>query len=155
MPQFRDWFWQLEASGLGPDHFIVVRFLPNQAEYLLQVARQFMPVDFIAEGLAEGGKRFIDQHTFETLKSMQEFGVTNNIYLASSIDVSDGILTLENTYARHQVGETAFLLAVCQAKNLTVQNWRVFAGGSGYDSVEVARGENAASFLEYLTPEIS
>ncbi len=154
MRNYRDWFWQLEASGLGPDHFIVVRFLPSQAETLLRVACQFMPIGFVAESVSEGRRRFIDQRTFEGLKSMLEVGATSNIYISSSIDVRDGILTIENTYARHEDGETAFLMAVLQSSDLSLQHWRVFAGGSGYDSIEVARGEGAALFVEYLTPEI-
>jgi hypothetical protein len=149
MSSLKDWFWQLEASGLGPDHFVVVRFLPNQAA-LLQVARQFIPVGFVAEGVFEGCQRFIDRRTFEALNSIRESGVVSNIYVSSSIEVCDANLSIENTYARHEDGETAFLVAVFLAKSLTLQNWRVFAGGSGYDSVEVGRGDSAASFLAYL-----
>lgn len=154
MAYFRDWFWQLEASGLGPDHFIVLRFLPNQAETLLKVARQFLPVGFVTDGLADECQRFIDQRTFDALKSMRESGVRSNIYITSSIEIREGILSIENTYARHEDGETAFLIAVLQSSDLNLQHWRVFAGGSGYDSIEVARGEGAALFLEYLTLEI-
>ena len=150
MVTFRDWFWQLEESGLGPDHFIVVRFLPSQGETLLRVARQFMPVGLVAEGLADDGQRFIDQRTFESLKSMLESGVAGNIYISSVVEIRDDSLILENTYSRHEVGETAFLIAVFQSEGLTVHDWRVFAGGGGYDSIEVAGGEDAVSFLEYL-----
>ena len=135
---------------MGPDHFIEVRFLPNQAETLLRVARHFMPVGFVADGLADDCQHFIDQRTFDALKSMQDSGVTNNIYISSSIEIRGDILSIENTYARHEDGETAFLMAVFQSSDLSLQDWRVFAGGSGYDSVEVAQGEGATSFLEYL-----
>ena len=150
MASFKDWFWQLESSDLGLDHFVMVRFVPNQAELLLRVARQFMPVGFVAEGVIEGCLRFIDQRTFDALNSMRESGVVSNIYVASSIEICDANLSIENTYARHEDGETAFLVALFQAESLTVLDWRVFAGGIDYDSIEVARGENAASFLEYL-----
>jgi hypothetical protein len=160
MSIFRDWFWQLEASGLGPDHVVMVRFLPNWAGVLLQLVHQFMPNSFVPEDdfsgdlQPEGCQRFIDQRTFDTLKSMRESGVTSNIYINSSIEICDGNLTLENTCARHEVGETAFLIDVLQPEALTIQDWRIFAGGSGYDSIEVACGDNAVSFLEYLKPEI-
>jgi hypothetical protein len=123
MADLREWFWQLEASGLGPDHFFAVRF---------------------------SCQRFTDQRTFDALKSMQESGIQSNIYVTSSIEICDANLSIENTYARHEDGETAFLVAVFQFESLTVQEWRVFAGGSDYDSIEVARGDSAASFLEYL-----
>jgi hypothetical protein len=160
MAYFRDWFWQLEASRLGPDHFVTVRLLPNQAGVLLQLVRQFVPNSFVPEDDISGDsqpvgcQRFIDQRTYDTSKSMQESGVASNIYINSSIEICDGNLAIENTYARHEVGETAFLIDVFQAENIKVLEWRIFAGGSGYDSVEVARGDNAASFLEYLKPEI-
>ncbi len=150
MALFRDWFWQLEATGLGPDHFVIVRVLPNQAEILLRVACHFMPVVFVAEDLADGCQRFIDQRTYDSLNSMQKAGVVSNIYISSSIEIREGILSIENTYARHEDGETAFLIGLLQSSDLSVQDWRVFAGGSGYDSIEVARGDSAASFLEYL-----
>jgi hypothetical protein len=100
-----------------------------------------------------GSQRFIDQHTFDALKTMQETGVVSNIYIRSSIEVRAETLSLENMYSRHDVGETAFLIAIFQSGGLTVQDWRVFAGGGGNISTEVARGENAGSFLEYLKVE--
>lgn len=109
-----------------------------------------MPVVFVAEDLADGCQRFIDQRTYDSLNSMQKAGVVSNIYISSSIEIREGILSIENTYARHEDGETAFLIGLLQSSDLSVQDWRVFAGGSGYDSIEVARGDSAASFLEYL-----
>lgn len=159
MAYFRDWFWQLEASDLGPDHFFVARFLSNQAGYLSHFVRQEIPDGFVADGIPsgdqqiEGCQRFIDQHTFDALKTMQETDTRSNIYITSSIEVHDEILSLVNTYSRHEVGETAFLIAVFQSEGLTVQDWRVFAGGAGYDSIEVAMGDNAISFLEYVKLE--
>ena len=150
MAHLRDWFWQLEASGLGPDHFFAVRFMPNQAKLLLQVARQFMPIGFVAEDLSDSGQRFTDQRTFDALNSMRKSGIQSNIYITSSIEICDANVSIENSYARHEEGETAFLVALFRAEGLTVQDWRVFAGGSGYDSIEVARGDSAALFLEYL-----
>jgi hypothetical protein len=157
--QFRDWFWELEASGLGPDHFFVAQFVPNPSNHLLPVVQQFMPTGFVSEtrilsnDSQIGSQRFIDQHTFDALKMMQETGIRNNIYISSSVEVHDETLGLENTYSCHEDGETAFLIAVFQSENLTVQGWRVFAGGSGFDSIEVARGQNAVSFLEYVKLE--
>jgi hypothetical protein len=150
MADLREWFWQLEASGLGPDHFVAVRFLPSQAALLLQLACQFMPFGFVAEGLIEGRQRFTDQRTFDALKSMRESGVVSNIYITSSVEICDANVSIENTYARHEDGETAFLVALIKSESLTVQDWRVLAGGSDYGCVEVARGDSTASFLEYL-----
>ncbi len=159
MPSFRDWFWQLEASGFGPDHFFVARFESGFAGRLLSVVRDLMPMDFVSEGEASnalqsnGVQLFVDQHTFDALQTMQKTGVRSNIYIGSSIEVRDETLSLENTYSRHEVDETKFLLAVVLSADLMVKDWRVFAGGSGYDSIEAARGEDAVSFLEYLKPE--
>jgi hypothetical protein len=159
MTSFRDWFWQLEASDLGPDHFFVARFLLDQAGHLSHFVRQEIPSGFVAERIfsgdqqLEGCERFIDQHTFDALKTMQETGTRSNIYITSSIEIRDETLSLENSYSRHEVGETAFLIAVFKSEGFTVQDWRVFAGGSGFDSIEVARGESAVSFLEYLKVE--
>ncbi len=112
-----------------------------------------MPVGFVAESKIEGCQRFVDQQTFDALKSMRESGVTSNIYISSSLEICGANLSIENTYARHEDGETEFLMTVVKSQSLTVLGWRVFAGGSGYDGVEVARGENAASFLGYLMPD--
>jgi hypothetical protein len=156
MFQFRDWFWELEASGLGPDHFFVVQFVPNPSNHLLPVVQQFMLTGFVPETRIMstheqiGSQRFIDQHTFDALKTRRETGIRTNIYISSSVEVHDETLSLDNTYSRHEDGETAFLIAVFQSTNLTVQGWRVFAGGSGFDSIKVARGQNAVSFLEYV-----
>lgn len=162
MPKFRDWFWQLEESGKGPDHFFSAAFDPNEAEVLANLVRQYLPSGFVSNNDfvedhwrtdCQCYKSYRDQHTHDGLVAMRANGQQNNIYISSSIDICDHKLSIENMYARHEPDETEFLIAVVQSAGLTLQEWIVFAGGDGYNSVEVARGLNALSFLEYLQYE--
>ena len=152
MSTCRAWFWCLEESGKGPNHFFTATFKASEVERLANVVRQYLPSGFVLNEnvVREGCRSYLDQHTHDALVAMRDSGQQNNIYINSSIDVCDNKLSIENVYARHEVAETEFLIAVVQAAGLTLQDWLVFAGGDGYDLVEVARGANAFLFLDYV-----
>ena len=152
MTTCRAWFWHLEESGKGPNHYFTATFNASEVERLANVVGQYLPTGFVPNEnvVQEGCRSYLDQHTHDALVAMRDSGQQNNIYINSSIDVCDNKLSIENVYARHEVAETEFLIAVVQAAGLTLQEWVVFAGGEGYDSVEVARGKNVFSFLDYV-----
>ena len=127
----RDWFWQLQASGQGPDWFFYASFAADDAGLLAALVAQ-QPLPGFArhqamDGLcARHGHRsahdvYIDQHNAAALAANLAGVRPQNIWIYHTIEVCGADLTLERGY-----------------------------GGQGYPPGQVAAGSGVAELLAYL-----
>jgi hypothetical protein len=93
--------------------------------------------------------QYVDRHTYEKLQA-QARGEDTPVWVAATIEVCDHTLSITNLLGGDDDGETALLIEIAQAANLTMQQWRVSYGGDGYAGGDVAQGNDPHSLLAYL-----
>lgn len=158
MRQSREWFWEIEQAGQGPDYIFTARFAAGEAEHLAGVVRAHLPPNFApTPDFFDAQRRaahtlythYLDQHTYDRLVAQQASASRENIWYYGEIEVCDHELTVRNILAGGRYGETGFILAVIQSAGLTVQAWQVAYGGD-MGGGEIAQGSDAASLVAYL-----
>jgi hypothetical protein len=158
----RDWFWQIQASGQGPDWFLVASFAADDAGRLAALVAQ-QPLPGFARYQARAGARqghrsdhdiYIDQVNYAVLAANLEGGRPQNIWVYHMIEVCGADLTLERGYGgypdAHGTTETDLIRTLARQAELTLGEWSVGYGGQGYPSGQVAAGSGAARLLAYL-----
>jgi hypothetical protein len=157
MSKKRDWFWQIQEMGQGPDYVFIATFDPSDAELLAEMVDHHLPPGFVHNQNFINSERrsscviyknYLDQHTHERLVAMRKSGEQENIWYNGEIEVCNHQLIIENVLAGGIYGETKLVIAIAQSPDLRLQEWKV--AYSGYSWGEVACGTSAASLLDYL-----
>jgi hypothetical protein len=149
------WYWQIQALGQGPDYYFWATFLPHEADPLAAFVARHHPPNFCHHRTARAPHRmtcyaqYVDRHTYEKLQA-QARGEDIPVWVAATIEVCDHTLSITNLLGGDDDGETALLIEIAQAANLTMQQWRVSYGGDGYAGGDVAQGNESHSLLAYL-----
>jgi hypothetical protein len=160
----RDWFWQLQASGQGPDWFLVASFAADDAGLLAAlVAQQPLPGFAryqVRDGLcARHNHRsdhdvYIDQTNYAALVANLAGSRPQNIWVYHTIEVCGADLSLERGYGgypdTHGASETALIRYLARRPELTLGQWTIGYGGQGYPPGQVAAGSGGAQLLAYL-----
>lgn len=143
MTAYRSWCWELAAQSRGPDWMFVA-----EANGLGGLSALAPPAGFVADPREPGGRSFIDAGSLETRRAGQNMWVYNAIWLA------DDTLNIAAGYGGRgeQLGraETAFLLDLLARPGVELRAWKLLAGGDGYSSLTLRRGDDIASLLAYL-----
>lgn len=151
----REWYWEVQQRGQGPDYFFVGRFDPSTVDRLGEVVHQNMPTTYVHNTRFSVSTRnrgcrsytcYVDEHTYTRLAS-RRWWQGENIYYYGVIEVCDNELVFENVLGV-SYGETPLLVAVARSTDVVWQGWTI--GYSGYSSGDVATGTSAAELLEYL-----
>ncbi len=157
MIKSREWFWQIQEMGQGPDFVFIATFAPSDVEQLAAVVRNNLPHGFIrnqdfmdshSRGESKVYDSYLDQHTHNRLVSMQAHGAQESIWYYGHIEVRDHQLMVQEILAGGMYGGTSLIIAVAQSPNVMMQSWKV--AYDGYSWGEVAQGTSASSLLDYL-----
>jgi hypothetical protein len=160
----RDWFWQLQTTGQGPDWFLFATFAPATTDRLLTVVRQHPLPGFASYHVSNGPcsrhhhdstyELYIDQRNYEQVVQSFNGRPSQNIWIYHTIAVCGNDLTLERGYGgypgMHGATETSLIVMLAAAPELTLVDWSVAYGGDGYSSGQLASGTSAPELLAYL-----
>ncbi|MEM9906310.1 MAG: hypothetical protein AAF921_14930 [Cyanobacteria bacterium P01_D01_bin.44] len=155
----REWFWEIKALRQGPDYYFCATFGLTDAAKLAAMVCQQLPAGFVRntrfietdrQQTYEIYDHYLDENTYGKWVEMENGGEPCNIWLSGSIEVCGYELFISNTLAGGGYGETDLIVAIAQASDLTLRQWRVSYGGDGYAGGEAAHGDSAAGLLEYL-----
>jgi hypothetical protein len=159
MSKQRNWFWQIEEMGNGPDYFFCATFDKSDTEHLAALVRQHLPSIYVqnTEQVFPGKahcsgctvyESYCDQHTYDRALQMKQSGRQESIYYYAEIQVCDHQLCIDHVLSGGIYDDTALVIALAQSSDLTLNEWTI--GYKGYSSGEVARGTSALSLLAYL-----
>lgn len=151
----RDWYWQVQALGQGPDAVFSAGVQPPAGLDLASLVRTLMPPGFAPEpghcAADHGGadeQVYVDRHTHERMLAMDAAGVRENLYHYGRIVVSPGRLHMENVLMGHHPAQTELLVALANVPGVVVEDWQI--GHAGYSHGEVARGLGGPALMAYL-----
>lgn len=161
----RNWCWELESSGYGPDWFCDVEVSPQSVTQLEALIPQlslllFTPLP-VREQYCYRHQKLCSYHTFVNDSNAElfrrNFAGTDkaNIWIYHMIEIHDTAITIECGYggypqSKYHKIETSFLLNLCDNSNIEITQWHVYAGGMGYKDVTVTRGQTSAEFKQYI-----
>lgn len=160
----RDWFWQLQAAGQGPDWRFSASFAPADAARLAAHVRYHALPGFAHYRVDDGfcarhGHRssydmYIDEGNYAQLVANFAGDQAQNVWIYHTIEVCGHDLTIERGYGgypgSHGLTETALITTLAQATDLTLLDWAISYRGEGYAAEHVASGTSAAELLTYL-----
>jgi hypothetical protein len=157
MIKSREWFWQIQDMGQGPDFVFIATFVSSDADRLAAVVRDNLSPGFVDnKDFIDSPRRsdsriydnYVDQHTHNRFVSRQEHGEQESIWYYGEIEVRDHQLMIQEVLAGGIYGGTSLIIAVSQSPNLMMKEWKV--AYNGYSWGEVAQGSSALSLLDYL-----
>ena len=160
----REWFWQLQAAGQGPDWYFVAGFAPAGAERLAAHVRGYRLPDFdhyrVVDGLCTRHQHhatsdlYADRASYPRLVANLAGGRPQNIWIYHAIEVCGPSLTIERGYGGypglHGAAETGLIVALASLPEITLVDWQVSYGGEGYAPGQAMAGASGAELLAYL-----
>lgn len=165
----RDWFWQLQADGHGPDWFFFATFAPAGAERLSRLVREH-PLPAFAQYRATNRlcrrhhhtstfDLYVDQANYAGLVANLTGEQGRNIWIYHTIEVCGADITIERGYGgypgAHGAAETGLIATLARSSELALTAWQVGYGGEGYTGGSVASGASAAELLAYVQASYS
>ncbi len=166
MTELLPWCWNLEG-GNGPDLMLNAQVTPSSIQSLAEVvANTTLPgyssisdssLDRQDHPQVHPNYRFIDKTNTETYLNNLTGKITQNIWIYNLVQIQGEHITIENGYGgrgdHYSRIETAFLVRLFTLPTITLQSWKVLAGGDGYSDGLIAAGTDVDSFLAHLTPK--
>ena len=155
----RDWAWELEEGGHGPDHCLIANFAPSDSKKLAQLVCQHPLPGFVLDQELNTHKLnqctiynvYVDQTTYAQLMANRESGQHKNIWIYSQIEVCDHQLIIERSFGvRGRQNEIELIEMLLQSPEVKLVDWKVIGGGQGYSETQVATGVTAEELMNYL-----
>ena len=163
----RNWFWEIESTGKGPDYYFFASFAPVNAMQLAECVSQLSPKGYKhyqAVNLPCSRHRhitdydlYIDENNYDkVITSIKEQSSENN-WVYHTIEVCEHDLTIMRVYGGYPEflgdAETDLLIILTREPKLRLVKWSIVFGGLGFKSDEIASGRSSKDLYAYLVEE--
>jgi hypothetical protein len=155
----RNWFWEIEESGQGPDYFLTATFAPANAERLAELVRTHPLPGFVydRDRVMENPYRRGKCKLYEAFYTEHYFQVKGDTFTCSLIEICDNQLRLECGYGGHKSGpvvakaETDLVLSLAASSEISLIEWQLGYCGDYYGVL--ASGTSSSELRDYLFTE--
>ncbi|MEI7771612.1 MAG: hypothetical protein WCI67_16590 [Chloroflexales bacterium] len=162
MADHKPWCWEVGQSG--PDWFFIACVAPGSERALAQIAVDAPLKGFTycarADEHCRQHQRVCSYHTFIDARNATAYinniegRAKRNIWIYNTVEVHGDTIKIECGYGGrgddyHRV-ETTWLLAVFATPGVTLRDWKVVAGGEGYDDKTIRAGVGLDDFRSYI-----
>jgi hypothetical protein len=162
MTDHKPWCWEVGQSG--PDWFFMANVAPQSAAALAQIAAGAAPRGYTycarPEEHCQQHQQLCSYHTFIDTSNAEAYAnnlagqAKKNLWIYNLIEVHGDAIKIECGYGgrgeQHSRAETAFLLHLFSAPGVTLRDWKVVAGGEGYDYKTIREGVGLDDFRSYI-----
>lgn len=164
MTDHKPWCWEVAPSG--PDWIFIAHVSPASAADLAQAAAAVVPQGYTFCPRDAAPCRyhqqvcsyvtFVDTSNLEAYRmNLRGDATQKNIWIYNIIEVHRDVIEIECGYGgrgeEYNRAETAWLLAVLTTPGIVLRDWKVVAGGEGYDYKTIREGSGIDDLRRYIT----
>lgn len=155
--------WTFAIGKHGPDWFleIVTDAIEDQLRQTVRAVEMagFRRYEAMNQrGFITGNRGcfdwYIDEHHYNNFVASIEGRLKQNVWIFNCIAIEAGTLRIQRGYGyegeMQSATELKLLAAILRNPVISIQQWRIYAGGAGYPLVEIAKGESADDLTQYL-----